>query len=66
MTSKRDYENVARILREAAADERTLLDGDEAPITGQIADRLADYFAADNPAFDRARFSRAIFGGGTQ
>ena len=59
--SKKNYEAVAAVL---AGSKRTgpELDGWDLGYEAHrinIADDLADYFAADNPRFDRARFLKA-------
>lgn len=51
MTSKKDYEAIAKLLRPYSEAEKV------PPFS--IACALADYFAQDNPHFDRARFLAA-------
>jgi uncharacterized protein YqgQ len=56
MTSKRDYEAVAAIFarqRELKGDPKRV------QMIEIISHELADYFAAENPRFDRARFLQA-------
>ena len=51
MTSKKDYEAVATVI------SRVVEAYDYPPVSVmEVARGLAEYFAADNPRFDRARF----------
>ena len=53
--SRKDYVAIAAIIKSEQAYQP-----EAAVITAQgIAERIADYFASDNPLFDRARFLRA-------
>jgi hypothetical protein len=49
--SKKDYEAVARIL----SDSRAISDA----ALPYLAEKFADWFADDNPRFDRERFLKA-------
>lgn len=51
MKTKKDFELVARILREA--------DADGEHVVRDLAERFADEFAKSNPAFNRAKFLAA-------
>lgn len=55
-TSKKDYVAIARILAATSMNANT---GGEYDTLAQVAVQLADYFAEDNPLFDRARFLKA-------
>ena len=62
-TSKRDYVAIARAIKAERIAATTMHDG--AYQTGmlfscsRIEQALADYFASDNPRFDRSRFLEA-------
>lgn len=53
--SKKDYEAIAKVLHGFQDTNRTV----RAMLTRDVAERMADLFAADNPRFDRARFLHA-------
>lgn len=66
--SRKNYEAVAAIV--ASVGPAPTHAGDSSPYVrgfgsgaassqGIVADKLADYFASDNPRFDRARFLKA-------
>jgi len=60
-TSKKDYNAIAQIIAETIAVQhmgQQWCSGCDSA-RERIARHLADYFAADNPLFDRARFHRA-------
>lgn len=69
MTSKKDYEAIAKIMRTRLDRYRLNIKGRDEDIRHMWQDRrygaervavdLADYFAQDNPQFDRARFLAA-------
>lgn len=55
--TKRHFESIARILKNARG---TAIDSGEAPMqVSDVALSLADYFANENPRFDRAQFLTA-------
>lgn len=56
--SARQYDDLARLIKEEA---RTLFLDDDLMRGSKrrVAERLADRFATDNPAFDREKFLRA-------
>ena len=56
--TKKDYEAIAAIIREFQDVNRTV----RAQLATQVSERLAEYMAADNPRFDRARFLAACRG----
>ena len=57
MLTRTHYESVARIARRCRiADES---DSGTTWQTARLMDELADYFAEDNPRFDRERFEAA-------
>lgn len=59
---KRDYVAIAGVVRyvDQLAGETGAAWAD---VSGELEQRLADVFAADNPRFDRARFGAACFTG---
>lgn len=57
--SKRHYEVVARLIREARKDAD---DGEQSGIW-RLTVQLADFFKLDSPRFDRPRFLRAATSG---
>lgn len=57
--SKRHFEAVARVLRDALEHEQFADSRAGARVAESIARELADVFADENPRFDRARFLRA-------
>lgn len=57
--SKRDYELVASIIRDAAEMFTIVDDAKALVICAHIAGRFAAKFHADNPRFDMEQFSRA-------
>jgi len=61
--SRQHYVAIAGILRETLEDAGGL---NWRTAVHAVADRLADYFAADNPRFDRARFMLAAAPRGTE
>ena len=60
--SKKDYQAFARVLYEFQDTNRTV----RAQLTSEIARRLADVMAADNPRFNRDRFFEACETGKTR
>lgn len=66
-SSRKDYVAVAAIIKDEVADLPRLSNGELASQKAEgiyvasvgIAQRIASHFAADNPAFDRARFLKA-------
>ncbi len=58
--TKKDYELVARVLRNHIALVAPSADGTDA--LTDVAETLADEFERDNPRFDRACFLKAALG----
>lgn len=54
MASKKDYEAIARIIKDLTTEE-----GDIAQ--GYLMEELSDYFEKDNPKFDRDKFYKACY-----
>ena len=57
--TKKHYEAIASILERMHPDEDSLSYQYELSRFTELAERLADYFATDNPRFDRVRFLTA-------
>lgn len=55
MLSRKDYEAIARIIKDLTTEE-----GDIAQ--GYLIEELSDYFGKDNPDFDRDKFYKACYG----
>ena len=58
--SRKDYEAIAKVLRETAIDYNNTPQSDPDALIADIAYGLAEYMQKDNRAFDRARFLRAV------
>lgn len=56
-TTRKDYEAIAAVINNVGRAHRT----ENNVATLEIAQGLADYFATDNPDFNRARFISACF-----
>lgn len=59
MTSKKDYEAVAKILDQALGRAHGLGSEQERCSLTEVAYELANHFSQDNPRFDRSRFLAA-------
>jgi hypothetical protein len=59
--SKKDYIEIARILREEIVQFPTAK-AYRLPLARILSDRLCSYFLEDNPNFDPERFRAAVFG----
>lgn len=57
--TKKHFESVAAIIAAELAGKPACNRPDIARAVAKTAQRLADYFAAENPKFDRARFLTA-------
>lgn len=63
MSTKKDYEAVAKIMRAAArwqnADHKSVIFHEQEWMRLKIATLFADLFETENPRFDRTRFLKA-------
>jgi len=57
MSSSRDYEAAAAVIRKQVVESVGTVEG--MAVVLAFATGMADYYAAENPRFDRARFMKA-------
>lgn len=57
--TKKHYEAIADVLRNCVEAEKNMCNGVCTDKLAYIAEHLAEYFASDNPRFNRERFLKA-------
>jgi hypothetical protein len=60
MSSKKDYVAIAGIMSQARQEAITFCIHEAEEVICDLAKDFAEYFAKDNPRFDRARFLAAV------